>query len=79
MSSASLRPHVRAGSPAARTRGYLADAHKRGDTDAIPILRRQMEVEMAYDYLTELIGGWPPLTDGQKATFAGLFGAGGAA
>jgi hypothetical protein len=70
----SPRPRIRAGSPAARTRSRLALARKYGDVDAVPALERQLQVDMATDYIRELVDGWPPLTQEQKDILVGLFG-----
>jgi hypothetical protein len=70
----SPRPRTPAGSVAARTRGRLARAHRSGDTDAIPILERQLQVDQAVEYIRELVDGWPPLTAEQRSTIAALLG-----
>jgi hypothetical protein len=53
---------VRAGTPAARTRARLARAHQYGHTEQILGLERQLRIDIAADYLQQVIDGWPPPT-----------------
>jgi hypothetical protein len=68
------RPRVRAGSRAARTRARLAVAYRQGDTENIPTLQRELQIDMAVDYLQELVDAAPPLTEEQRDRLAGLLG-----
>jgi hypothetical protein len=70
------RPRVRAGSRAARTRARLAVAYRQGDDLSIPTLQRELQIDMAVDYLQQLVDAAPPLTDGQRDRLIALLGGG---
>lgn len=66
------RPGVRAGTPAARTRALLANAHKTGDPGEIGALEARLIEDIAADFIGRLLATSPPLSVETRTRLAAL-------